>query len=173
MKIVNLVTFKNKFLALGRTQSKIASLDVGKKQIGVAIADETKRSITPFGVLNRKEPRMEDDSILKLSGQLQSFVTANNVGGFVIGFPLLESGELTPFCREIINLVSRIECNYGLANNSEGVSNPALCTFWDERYSTIAAKSMAKAHSGRRSVVMKHKDTYAACVILQNMINDP
>jgi RNase H-fold protein (predicted Holliday junction resolvase) len=42
---------------------------------------------------------------------------------------------------------------------------------WDEEYSTSEAKAAIKSVSGKRNVVLKHKDAVAASIILKNFLN--
>lgn len=41
---------------------------------------------------------------------------------------------------------------------------------WDEEYSTSDARLAIKAMSGKKSMVIKHKDAVAASVILKNFL---
>lgn len=41
---------------------------------------------------------------------------------------------------------------------------------WDEEYSTSEAKAAIKSVSGKRNVVLKHKDAVAASIILKNFL---
>lgn len=42
---------------------------------------------------------------------------------------------------------------------------------WDEEYSTSEAKAAIKSVSGKKNVVLKHKDAVAASIILKNFLN--
>ncbi len=169
MKIINVSTFKSMFLSANKFRYKIASLDFGTKHIGVALADETKESITPVGDIDRMSDRMSSEATKKLSMQLQKIVNEHNIGGFVVGFPLLENGSLTPLCEEIITIVQTLECKQKVSKLSP--ETEMVCTFWDERSSTIGARRMARNFSGKQSVRQKYKDSFAACLILKGFIN--
>ncbi len=157
MKILNVANFRSRMAALGRNTHKMAALDMGTSAIGVALVDEYKITITPHSVIKRLQPRMGRESIEKLSKQLQRLVLEENVRGFVVGFPLTEAGEITPFCEEIVTLMSNV-CNDKIVTNGATESKEVMCTFWDERYSTMGAKSMARKFSSKKSVILKSKD---------------
>lgn len=176
----------------------IAALDVGQKHIGLAISDVMRMSVAPVGDISRKPPRMSQQSIDKVSKAIQRFVDKHNVGGIVIGFPLTPDGGVTRFCEEIVNLVSRLDCKQPLiptpaatggsisggGNSGSVLTNsatvaaesphnnrePLLCTFWDERNSTVGARRVISQMSSRRSVVSKYKDSVAACLILDGFL---
>jgi putative Holliday junction resolvase len=168
MKIVNVATFKQIFMS-SSVNVKIAALDIGTKCIGVALADETKTSITPFGDVIRPTERMSVVSLQKLSMQLQNMVNEQNVGGFVVGFPLLENGSLTPLCYEIVEIMTALQFKQ---RSSAFIPEPEiLCTFWDERNSTVGARRMARSITIKPSVKAKFKDSFAACLILKGFVN--
>ena len=48
---------------------------------------------------------------------------------------------------------------------------PLTFCMWDEEYSTSEAKAAIKSVSGKRSVVLKHKDAMAASIILRNFLH--
>ena len=171
MKIVNITTFR-KFL-LGNKHN-IAAIDMGTSNCGFAIADETKMSVVPGGTIERGSPRMNEDVLQQFGLKIQKFVADNKIAGFVIGLPLTPTGEITPFCEEIIQIAETVQCSCnGFANITSPVNpnNEVLCTFWDERYSTAGAKAISSKFSRRRSVMLKNKDTLAACLILKSFIN--
>eukprot|EP00981_Chlorochromonas_danica_P002681 scaffold525_cov170-Ochromonas_danica.AAC.5 len=47
-----------------------------------------------------------------------------------------------------------------------------ICTFWDERNSTVGARRLVKDMmlSSRRTVMLKYKDSLAASLILQGFL---
>ena len=64
-----------------------------------------------------------------MSKELLNIVKNYNICGIVIGFPLLPNNELSPFCYEIYDLISKITC----APNGK---DEMICTFWDERFTS-------------------------------------
>jgi len=141
---------------------QLASLDVGKKHIGVAISDPSHSFSSPLTVIQRKEPRMGVEAICLLSKSLRDIVTEHRVCGFVVGLPVMDDGAITPFCREIMKLLENIEFS--------GIDNVSA-TLWDERHSSVNARALIKQFSTKRSVILKNKDTVAAALILQGYLD--
>ena len=148
-------------LDVKRRGLQLASLDVGKKHIGVAISDPSHLFSSPLTIIQRKEPRMSAEAIISLSKSLRHIATEHNVCGFVVGLPVMDDGTITPFCREIMKLLENIEFE----------ENQISATFWSERHSTIDARALIKQFSTKRSVVLKNKDTVAAALILQGYLD--
>jgi RNase H-fold protein (predicted Holliday junction resolvase) len=155
-------------------------LDVGQKHIGVAITDVSKCTVSPICDISRKAPRNQIESVDKVAKALQKLIDYHNVVGIVCGFPLSPSGGVTPFCEEIVRLVGLIECMqpqpsaFDTAESvvADNFREPMLCTFWDERNSTVSARRLIQSQmSRRRAVVSKYKDSMAACLILEGFLN--
>ena len=159
MKVLRIGEFR-KLLSQRQTtgQGRLAALDIGKKKVGVALTDETMTTIMPYGVLIRDFPSMDASSITKTSRRIERIVTEQSIIGFIVGFPLTEEGELTTFCKEIIQLMSKLE----------PVDMP--CTFWDERNSSVGARSLARSLTTKRSYRHKAKDSLAACLIMEGFL---
>lgn len=143
-----------------RIPYKIASLDMGSKMIGLAISDPSRMTVTPKPNISRRADRMTPEAIAVLSKKLDRIVTEEEVRIFVIGLPIYD-GKMTPFCNEIINLISAIRLTHG----------DIICTFWDESYSTEQAKLVSSRMSSKKSVFLRQKDGLAASFILQGFIN--
>jgi len=90
--------------------------------------------------------------------------------GIVVGFPLHIDGSLTPLCYEILRIGEELQLHR--KDLLSALPNPQemLCTFWDERDSTVEARNIIAGMSVRRSVVRKYKDSVAASVILRNFL---
>ena len=142
---------------------QLASLDVGKKHIGVAISDPSHSFSSPLTIIQRKEPRMSAEAIASLSKSLRHIATEYRVSGFVVGLPVMDDGTITPFCREIMKLLENIE----FQENSNEIS----ATLWNERHSSIDARALINQFSTKRNVVLKNKDTVAAALILQGYLD--
>ena len=68
---------------------KLMSLDLGKKNIGIAISDQNLVIASPFKVLKRK-------TFTKDANELISIIKDNSVGGLIIGWPLNMNGTEGP-----------------------------------------------------------------------------
>lgn len=188
MKVINVDAFRKLIASHGRMTAiwtknppRLAALDVGKKNVGVAFTDDKMINALPYGVLQRDFPSMGVESLLKLSRKIQHIVTQHNVVGFVVGLPLTEDGELTPFCHDVIQLMSKMEC-YRIGRDVN-FSKPAdkadinymeesmICTFWDERNSSVGARKLARTMTAKRSARNKYKDSLAASLILEGFLH--
>jgi putative Holliday junction resolvase len=134
-------------------RSRLLGLDVGSKTIGLAMSDTTFTIATPMEIIRRK--RFKDD--LK---RLQDIVSENNVGGFVIGWPVNMDGSEGPRCQSTRAFSQ---------NLAEKIDLPQA--FWDERLSTAAVeRTLIEADSSRarRKEVV---DKLAASYILQGALH--
>ena len=134
-------------------RSRLLGLDVGSKTIGLALSDTTFTIATPMEIIRRK--RFKDD--LK---RLQDIVSENNVGGFVIGWPVNMDGSEGPRCQSTRAFSQ---------NLAEKIDLPQA--FWDERLSTAAVeRTLIEADSSRarRKEVV---DKLAASYILQGALH--
>lgn len=169
MKIVNIKSFTSVLKQAPSVKfGKLMALDVGTKRIGVALSDETKRFISPLETLTHAMGDSAD--IQRISKHLQSKVVEHKIVGVVVGFPLDQDGEVSPLCRRILAFTSALPLVYDSTFPASFAGSPLLCTFWDERNSSVEARRMAKTLSSRKAVARKHKDTFAACLILEGFL---
>ncbi len=125
-------------------------LDLGQKQIGVALSDVALTIASPMTVLKRKK-------FTQTSGEILELMEKQNVGGLIIGLPFEMSGKEGPSAqsaREFARNLDKLE---------PGI--PVL--FMDERLSTAAVERTlieADASRARRSEVV---DKMAASFFLQ------
>lgn len=64
-----------------QNRKRLLGLDLGKKNIGVAISDRDRNIATPKFVINRKSNEKDTDTIFK-------YIIDSDVGGIVVGLPL-------------------------------------------------------------------------------------
>jgi RNase H-fold protein (predicted Holliday junction resolvase) len=106
MKLVRLQEFL-KVVKLENVKFKLAALDFGSKNIGVAISDPSKNFALPFKIIKRVDPRMSDESIKDFYSNLTDIIIENSISGIVIGFPIHPiSRQFTPLCNEILSILS-------------------------------------------------------------------
>lgn len=125
MKFLDLSPFLKVALS-SRTAGKLISLDVGKKYVGLALSDESKRFVNPADTLLRvpavslasangyvqvykRKERMCDSAVDYLSKNLQAVIEKENACGVIVGIPL-KDGKKTAFCSEIVDLMLRLKC---------------------------------------------------------------
>ncbi|NJM30648.1 MAG: Holliday junction resolvase RuvX [Rhizobiales bacterium] len=130
-------------------KTRLMSLDLGAKTIGLATSDLTRSIATPLETIARGKFTADAARLLELAGR-------ENVGLFVLGLPLNMDGSEGP----------RAQSTRGFARNLSKLT-PIPIVFWDERLSTAAVERMligADASRARRAQVV---DKLAAAWILQ------
>lgn len=145
------------------TKTKLGALDVGKNFVGIAMSDESRTFVKPLGCLERQtNQRMSATAIDNFSSKLERYVCENKIAGFVVGLPIFQ-GELTPFCNEIIKLMTNVQ----LPEKPE-----VFCTFWNETDSTFQARNLSSKYSTSSAVYLRQKDALAAGIILMDFMNE-
>jgi putative pre-16S rRNA nuclease len=131
----------------------VVALDLGEKNIGVAISDVTRTVASPLATLQKAKFTVNANDLAQLCA-------ANAVGGIVIGLPLNMDGTEGPKSQSArqfaTNLASKIDLPIAL---------------WDERLSTAAVTRTlidADASRVRRGEVV---DRLAAAYILQGALD--
>jgi RNase H-fold protein (predicted Holliday junction resolvase) len=178
---------------------KLMALDVGTKKVGVAICDETRHYISPVATLQRSLDK--SISNVKLSAQLQRIVDQERIVALVVGLPLTADFQMTSHARHITTLMDSIELFEpvglrpimpivlateeptikstlpGLGRTKPvstlcPVQTPLTATYWNEYNSSVNARRLAKSLSSRPIVAKRHKDDFAACLILEGFLSE-
>jgi putative pre-16S rRNA nuclease len=132
---------------------RIMGIDLGEKNIGVAISDATWRIATPVMVVRRTNKNADLASILNLANQYHAL-------GIVVGLPINMNGSLG----------SQAEKMREFARSLSELSQ-VLIALWDERLSTSAVNRTlisADMSRKRRGEVV---DKLAATYILQGALD--
>ncbi len=130
------------------------SLDLGEKNIGVAISDPMGWTAQGYKVIKCGKSEKDD---LKAIGRLAKEM---NVATLIVGFPRNMDGTTGPMGEKAINYARRLEKLLGIP-----------VELWDERLSTKAAERMLINGNVRRSKRRKVIDKVAATIILQNYLD--
>ncbi|NVJ98438.1 MAG: Holliday junction resolvase RuvX [Alphaproteobacteria bacterium] len=134
-------------------RQRLLGMDPGTKTIGLALSDTTLMIATPMEIIRRK--RFKDDV-----ARLREIVEEQNVGGFVIGWPVNMDGTEGPRCQSVRAFSENLAKEFDLPQ-----------TLWDERLSTSAVeRTLLEADSSRA----KRKDVIdkmAAAYILQGALH--
>ena len=134
--------------------TRLLGLDVGKKNIGIAISDLGLKIASPNSNLKRTKLKKDIEF-------LEQIVLDKNIGGLICGLPINLDGSEGKACQSIRQFARDV--NSGL---SIGIS------FWDERLSTVAVERVliqeANLSRKRRSQVV---DKVAAVYILQSALD--
>ena len=132
---------------------RILALDMGSKNIGVAISDELKIIAQVLTTLKRTS-RAKDLSHLK------DLVKEHSVQGLVVGLPLNMNGSIGPQGEQAIRDADWLRKELGLPVD-----------LWDERLSTVEAeKTLLRADLSRQKR-KKLTDKLAAQIILQGYLD--
>jgi len=139
--------------ALLKPRQRLLGMDPGTKTIGLALSDTTLMIATPMEIIRRK--RFKDDV-----ARLREIVADQNVGGFVIGWPVNMDGSEGPRCQSVRAFSENLAKEFDLPQ-----------TLWDERLSTSAVeRTLLEADSSRakrKNVI----DKMAAAYILQGALH--
>ena len=130
---------------------KILSLDVGDKNIGVAISDEDLNFAFPRQTL--KGNRIE---LLK---KIKEIIAQEEVIKIIIGLPLGKDGEETPQAKKIKIFAEKLK-QFKLE-----------IIYWDERFSSKEAKNVLRTSNLH---MKKHKNNIhniAASLILESYLS--
>ena len=134
-------------------RGRLLGVDLGKKTIGLALSDLSRKIASPLDTLLRT--KFKKDAV-----QLSQICTTQQVKGLVIGLPINMDGSEGRACQAIREF-SKLFFQYS------GV--PIL--FWDERLSTVAVtKTMLEADLSRRRQA-EVVDKMAAAYILQGALD--
>ena len=133
---------------------RLLALDVGDVRIGVAVSDETRTLASGLTTLRSKGPRQD-------VRQVAALVREQQAAEVVVGLPLRLDGSAGPQAEKVMAFVERLRR-----------AVPVPVTTRDERLSSVAA-SERLAEAGVRGSARKQKlDQAAACLILQELLDE-
>ncbi|NLL57683.1 MAG: Holliday junction resolvase RuvX [Firmicutes bacterium] len=131
---------------------RILCLDVGEKNIGVAVSD-------PLGLTAQGLEVIKRQSLSKDLRKIRQLLKDYDVEEIVLGLPRNMNGTIGEKAREILRFKEKLEEVVGIA-----------VTLWDERLTTVAAqRALLEAdvsRKGRKKVI----DKLAAVFILENYL---
>lgn len=136
-----------------QTGQCLLGLDVGQKNIGLAISDTSLTIATPTETLKRVK-FSQDVQIL------QKFITKHQVGGLVMGLPLHMDGGAGRSVQSVRQFAKNVQQHIDL---------PVV--FWDERLSTHAVTRTLLAADMSRAKRGAVVDKMAAAFILQGVLD--
>ena len=143
---------------------RLLGMDVGKKTIGLALADSAKGIATPLGTVQRTK-------FSKDIKDLENVIREYDVGGFVIGYPLNMDGSEGPRCQSVRDFSHEFKAQISACfTGEEGV----WITLCDERLSTASVEAFVDNsvdYSKRQAKDRGITDALAAQVILQSALD--
>ncbi len=137
---------------LGPAQ-RLLGMDVGEKTIGLALSDLGRMIATPMETIRRGKFSVDLE-------KLSTIITAQNVGGLIIGLPMNMDGSEGPRAQSVRQFARNLLKRF-----------PLPIVLWDERLSTMAVTRVlidAGASRVRRSELV---DKMAAAYILQGALD--
>lgn len=132
---------------------RILALDVGEKNIGLAVSDPLELTAQPLLTLRRQSKEKDLAALASLVRQLE-------VGEVVIGLPRRLNGSLGPEAARVRQLGELLQKHLGLP-----------VRYWDERLTTVAAEQALLAADLSRRRRRQTIDQTAACLILQGYLD--
>ena len=134
--------------------TRLLGLDVGKKNIGIAISDLGLKIASPNSNLKRTKLKKDIESI-------EQIVLDKNIGGLICGLPIKLDGSEGKACQSIRQFVKDVNAELSID-----------ISFWDERLSTVAVERVliqeANLSRHRRAQIV---DKVAAVYILQSALD--
>ena len=147
--MITINEFKNK-LSSG---SRLLSIDLGTKRIGIAISDYNQKIATPLQTLDKSKQG-------KLIDELENIISEYDIKGIIIGNPINMDGtygKSSQSAKDIaINISNQIDIPVSL---------------WDERLSTVGAFNLSSELDINVSKRGKDIDKFAAAFILQGALD--
>ncbi|MDO9461230.1 MAG: Holliday junction resolvase RuvX [Alphaproteobacteria bacterium] len=137
---------------LGPAQ-RVLGMDVGEKTIGLALSDLGRMIATPMETIRRGKFSVDLE-------KLATIVTAQNVGGLIIGLPVNMDASEGPRAQSVRQFARNLLKRFALP-----------IVLWDERLSTMAVTRVlidADASRARRAELV---DKMAAAYILQGALD--
>lgn len=133
---------------------RVMALDIGSKNIGVAISDPLGMIAYGLEVIERTA---EDNIYLQ---KIKELVEHYQVEEIVVGFPRHMKGTPGTIAADVLAVVERLR----------GELRIPIVT-WDERLTTVAAEKILIAADMRREKRKKKVDKVAAALILESYLN--
>jgi putative Holliday junction resolvase len=134
-------------------KGRILALDLGKKRIGLALSD-------PLGITAQGLPTLQRVNIRTDLDALAQLISEREVESILMGNPLHMSGHEGRQVEYTREFAGRLRERTGLE-----------VTFWDERWTTVAAQRVLKesgASTGKRS---KAVDRLSAVILLSSYLD--
>jgi putative Holliday junction resolvase len=131
--------------------TRILALDVGEKTVGMATCDPLGITTTPRETLRRDGSELD---------RITEMVRVEEIDEIVVGLPISLDGTLGPAARKMLEFVEQLRAR---------VTIPVETC--DERLTTVEAESLLIQADTRRAKRRQVIDQVAACLILQDYLN--
>jgi len=131
----------------------IAALDLGKRRIGIAIADNEGLAVHPIGALERR-------SVVRDLELIRARFVEFEVTHVIVGLPLNMDGTSGPAARAAQAFADRLRDSCGLPVD-----------LFDERLTSFEAEERLRELSGKRARDKGTIDAVAASIILESWLS--
>jgi len=131
----------------------IAALDLGRRRIGIAIADDAGLGVHPIGALERR-------SVIRDLESIRLRLVEFEVSQVVVGLPLNMDGSAGPPARAATAFAHQLREASGLPVD-----------LFDERLTSFEAEERLKELAGKRRRDKGMIDAVAASIILESWLN--
>src|SRR5215470_17410089 len=132
---------------------RVMALDVGDRNIGIAISDALLLTAQSRPTLRRKDLQSDLEGIRQLSEK-------NEVHEIVVGQPLHMDGRESPQSQKVARFVEELHKVLDLP-----------IVFWDERLTSFEAEQHLEQMGLKWRQRREHVDKIAAMIILQNYLD--
>ncbi len=132
---------------------RVLGVDFGLKRVGAALSDPRRVIATPLEIYERRDPNRD-------ARHYRDLVEAEDVRSLVVGLPLHTGGgegDLAKLARAWGAWLAR-ETNLPV-------------TFFDERYTSVGADHLMRAHGLKLRDRKARRDMLAAQILLQNFLD--
>ncbi len=133
-------------------KKRIIALDIGTKRIGVAVSDALGFGAVPLKTLVRKNDNLALDEIKKICNEYKTDT-------ILIGVPYNMDGTLGFQAKNCLDFIKPLENSYVILKQ-------------DERLSSQSAEDILKAKGKKYTKNKGMVDVVAACVILQDYLDN-
>lgn len=134
-------------------QTKIIGVDLGEKNVGVAVSDE-------LGLTAQQLTRLKRTSDAKLLDDLSRLAREKGARLVVLGLPRNMSGEIGPKANEALEFAEKLRKACGIE-----------VSLWDERLTTVQAERSMLEGNLTRKKREKRRDIIAAQLILRSFLD--
>lgn len=131
---------------------RVIGLDVGDKNIGVAVSDAMGLTAHGLRIINR------DDCVSALRAVIEEY--HSEISSIVVGFPKMLNGTIGIQGEKVIKFVEELRSVI-----------PLPVILWDERLSTVSADRAMLEAGIKRKKRKELKDKVAAVIILQSYLD--
>ena len=152
MKTYNILSIDEFKTNIG-SNSRLLGIDPGKKNVGFAICDETKKIATPLKVIKKNKLGI-------LIKEIKEIVEENEIKGIVVGNPINMDGSLGKSSQSANDFAKKLSINITIP-----------IAFWDERLSSEASFKITKELGTNVTNRVDKLDMNSAAFILQGAID--